>query len=80
MSTGRSPAPKRSLRIYVNGYPHGKHTYHKTSAKYRHGPETRTAAKKPYNSEDDRPYYNNADDVSAEHGKKLFCSIKVDES
>ena len=55
------------LLINVNGYPHSKHPYHKTSAKYRHGPEALRAAIKPYDNQNDRPHDNDANDVSIEH-------------
>jgi len=42
---------RRSLLINMNSYPHGKHSYHKSGAKYQHRPETLSAAKKPYYDE-----------------------------
>lgn len=55
------------ILINVNGYPHSKHSYQKTRAKYRYSPKALTAAKQPYDNENDRPYANDANDVSIEH-------------
>ena len=72
------------LLINVNGYPHSKHSYQKTSAKYQYSPKTLTAAKNPYNNENDRPHENDGNDVSIEHivllslfYKGMFFSVKV---
>ena len=51
----------------MNGYPHGKHSYQKAGAKYGHGSEALRGAKKLYDSENDSPYYNDGNNVSAKH-------------
>jgi len=72
------------LLINMNGYPHSKHSYQKTSTKYCHSSKTLAAAKKPYDDENDRPYANDANDVSTEHVvllslfyKGRFISVKA---
>ena len=64
------------LLIHMHSYPHGKHAYQKTGAEYKHGPEALCTAKKLYNNQDERPYYNDRNDISAQHGMGVYF-IKV---
>jgi hypothetical protein len=45
----------------MNGYPHSKHAYQKTGAKYQHGPEALSATKQLYGNENNHPHANDAD-------------------
>lgn len=63
--------------INMNGYPHGEHPDKEASTEYRYSPEAHSIAHQPYGNKNDRPHYNNGNDVYIEHGVVCVYYIKV---